>query len=210
MAEPTIQRTDRLAMDLHLQGGDTLLTNPNRTHRPHRPQSWWKDVVVYQIWPASFCDSTGTGLGDLRGIISKLDYLSSLGVDVVWLSPMYDSPQEDMGYDISDYNKIYPPYGTMEDMQALIDGLHERGMKIILDLVVNHTSEAHQWFQESRKGREGKFADFYMWRDAKEGQDGERLPPNNWGSVFGGSAWEWVEERQQCECPSESSVQLCS
>jgi glycosidase len=209
MAEPTIQRTDRLAMDLHLQGGDTLLTNPNSTHRPHRPQSWWKDVVVYQIWPASFCDSTGSGLGDLRGIISKLDYLSSLGVDVIWLSPMYDSPQEDMGYDISDYNKIYPPYGTMEDMQALIDGLHERGMKIILDLVVNHTSEAHRWFQESRKGKEGEFADFYMWKDPKKGKDGERLPPNNWGSVFGGSAWEWVEERQQCEFFLGSSVQLC-
>lgn len=156
-------------------------------------------MVVYQVWPASFNDSTGDGLGDLRGIISKLGYLNELGVDVVWLSPIYDSPQEDMGYDVSDYNKIYPPYGTMDDMEELIAGLHDRGMKIILDLVINHTSCEHMWFKESCKSRRGKYADFYIWRDAKIGQDGQREPPNNWGSVFGGSAWEWVEERQQCE-----------
>ncbi|ETN38739.1 uncharacterized protein HMPREF1541_06777 [Cyphellophora europaea CBS 101466] len=162
-----------------------------------RPPSWWKDVVVYQIWPASFKDSNGDGLGDLRGIISKLDYLKDLGVDVIWLSPMYDSPQDDMGYDISDYNKIYPPYGTMDDMDELIAGVHNRGMRIVLDLVVNHTSSEHWWFQESKKSRKGKYADFYMWRDAKIGKDGTREPPNNWGSVFGGSAWEWGEEREQ-------------
>ena len=190
-----VRSPDPLGLELHFQeqlGENSEVQNT-------RPPSWWKDVVVYQVWPASFKDSTGDGLGDLRGVISKLDYLKELGVDVVWVSPMYDSPQEDMGYDVSDYNKIYPPYGTMDDMEELIAGLHFRGMKIILDLVVNHTSSEHWWFKESCKSQQGKYADFYMWRDAKVGRHGQREPPSNWGSVFGGSAWEWVEERQQCE-----------
>jgi glycosidase len=191
-----IPRSSRLSMELHYRSETAINGSLASTTRP---PSWWKDVVVYQVWPASFKDSNGDGLGDIRGIISKLDYLRDLGVDVIWLSPMYDSPQEDMGYDISDYNAIYPPYGTMEDMDELIAGLHNRGMRMVLDLVVNHTSSEHKWFQESRKSREGKYANFYMWHDGKVGEDGERLPPNNWGSVFGGSAWEWVEERQQCK-----------
>lgn len=188
-----IHPTDALRMEMRYRSPDDNTTTTTS------PPNWWKDVVVYQVWPASFKDSTGSGLGDIPGITSKLDHLARLGVDVVWLSPMYDSPQEDMGYDVGDYTAIYPPYGTMDDMDALVAGLHARGMKIILDLVVNHTSSEHRWFRESRKGREGKYADFYMWRDGKVGEDGEMRPPNNWGSVFGGSAWEWVEERQQCE-----------
>ncbi|KEF55774.1 uncharacterized protein A1O9_08525 [Exophiala aquamarina CBS 119918] len=185
--------SNKLSLELRFQEQLSENSNVQKTRQP----SWWKDVVVYQVWPASFKDSNGDGLGDLRGVISKLDYLKELGVDVVWLSPIYDSPQEDMGYDVSDYNNIYPPYGTMDDMEELIAGLHIRGMKIIMDLVINHTSSEHWWFKESYKSRQGKYADFYMWKDAKVGQDGRREPPSNWGSVFGGSAWEWVEERQQ-------------
>lgn len=191
MSSPTLKANTNLHMDLRHQG---VITN-DAVHSS-KP-SWWKSAIVYQIWPASFNDSNGDGLGDIPGIISKLDYLKFLGVDTIWLSPMYDSPQEDMGYDISDYNAIYPPYGTMKDMDNLIKGLHDRDMKIILDLVVNHTSEEHHWFKESRKSKHGKYADWYIWRDAKVDKHGERQPPNNWGSVFTGSAWKWAEERQQ-------------
>jgi oligo-1,6-glucosidase len=166
--------------------------------KPETHPNWWKSCTCYQIWPASFKDSNGDGLGDIPGILSKLDYLHDLGVDVIWLSPMYASPQVDMGYDISDYNAVYPPYGTMVDMESLIDGLHLRGMRLILDLVVNHTSDQHKWFQESKKGRDRKneYADWYIWRDPKI-IDGKKMPPNNWGAFFGGSAWEYVEERDQ-------------
>lgn len=167
---------------------------------PQTKPNWWKLCAVYQIWPASFKDGNADGLGDIPGIISKLDYLHDLGIDCIWLSPMYASPQVDMGYDISDYNAIYPPYGTMDDMDALIAGLHERGMRIVLDLVVNHTSSEHAWFKESKKG-EGEFKDWYIWKDPKYvvDEDGkkERTPPNNWGAAFGGSAWEYVLERDQ-------------
>ncbi|RMD40468.1 hypothetical protein DV735_g4654, partial [Chaetothyriales sp. CBS 134920] len=148
---------------------------------------------------ASFLDSDGDGLGDLPGILSKLDYLADLGIDCIWISPMYASPQEDMGYDISDYEAIYPPYGTMADMDALIKAAHDRGMRVLLDLVVNHTSDQHKWFQQSRKGKagDGEYGDFYIWKDPKFDSEGNRQPPNNWGAVFGGSAWEWVEERGQ-------------
>lgn len=159
-----------------------------------RLRQWWKHAVVYQIYPASFCDSNGDGVGDLQGIISKLDYISDLGVDVIWVCPMYDSPQVDMGYDISNYEDIYGPYGTLQDMEELIRETHSRGMKIMLDLVINHTSDQHAWFKESRSSKDNPKRDWYIWRPAKYSPDGQRLPPNNWRCNFGGgSVWEWDE-----------------
>ncbi|KAK6456191.1 alpha-glucosidase maltase [Scheffersomyces xylosifermentans] len=154
---------------------------------------WWKNATVYQIWPASYKDSNGDGMGDIPGIISTLDYIKDLGVDVIWLSPMYDSPQDDMGYDISDYESVYPKYGTLDDMQALIDGAHKRGIKLILDLVINHTSSEHKWFKESRSSKTNPKRDWYIWKKPRYDKDGKRLPPNNWGSHFSGSAWEYDE-----------------
>ncbi len=155
-------------------------------------QPWWKSAVVYQIYPASFKDSNGDGVGDLQGIISKLDYIASLGVNVVWICPMYDSPQVDMGYDISNYEDVYPPYGTLADMEQLIQECHARGLRIMLDLVINHTSDQHCWFQESRRSKLDAKRDWYVWRPARYDDQGRRLPPNNWRSNFGtGSAWEW-------------------
>lgn len=160
-------------------------------------QKWWKNAIIYQIYPASFKDSNNDGIGDIPGIISSLDYITSLGVDVVWLSPMYDSPQHDMGYDVANYESVYPPYGTVQDMQVLIDECHRRGLRIILDLVVNHTSDQHAWFKESRASKSSSKRDWYIWRPAKYDADGTRRPPNNWRSIFGGSAWEWDEETQE-------------
>lgn len=154
---------------------------------------WWKDSVVYQIYPQSFNDSNDDGIGDLKGIIDKLPYLVNLGIDVIWLNPIFDSPLVDNGYDISDYEKILPQYGTMEDFQELLKIAHDYKIKVILDLVVNHTSDLHQWFIESKKSNDNKYSDFYIWKDPKE--DGSA--PNNWGSTFGGSAWEYVPERNQ-------------
>lgn len=163
-----------------------------------REELWWKEAVVYQIYPASFCDSNGDGIGDLPGITSKLDYIASLGVNVIWICPMYDSPQVDMGYDISNYEDIYGPYGTLEDMLTLIKETHARGMRIMLDLVVNHTSDQHAWFRESRSSKDSPKRDWYIWRPAKYSPSGERLPPNNWRSNFGGgSVWEWDEATQE-------------
>jgi oligo-1,6-glucosidase len=153
-------------------------------------------VQVYQIYPASFKDSNGDGIGDVPGIISKLDYIKNLGIDIIWVSPMYDSPQHDMGYDISDYEAVYPPYGTVADMETLIKTCHELGMKLILDLVVNHTSDQHKWFKESRLSRSSPKRDWYIWRPAKF-VNGKRMPPNNWRSYFSGSAWQWDEETQE-------------
>ena len=153
-------------------------------------REWWKEAVVYQIYPRSFNDSDGDGVGDLRGIVEKIDYLDDLGVDVVWLTPVYDSPQVDNGYDIRDYRSIDDAYGTMSDWEALRDGLHDRGIRLIMDLVVNHTSDEHEWFQRSRRG-EGKYRDYYYWRDGSPEE-----PPNNWESFFGGSAWCYDEERE--------------
>lgn len=155
-------------------------------------EPWWKKSVVYQIYPKSFMDSTGTGTGDLQGIRSKLDYLQDLGVDVLWLTPVYASPQRDNGYDISDYYSIEPGYGTMEDFEELLHDTHARGMKLIMDLVVNHTSTEHEWFQESRTSRDNPFRDFYIWKDPVNGEG-----PNRWVSKFGGSAWEWDEATGQ-------------
>ncbi len=154
---------------------------------------WWKNAVIYQIYPKSFFDSDGNGWGDLDGITSKLDYLHSLGVDALWLSPIYESPQVDNGYDISDYRRIDSRFGTMDDMQRLIDGAHERGIRVIMDLVVNHTSDEHDWFRRSRQSRDNPYSDYYLWRDPRP--DGG--PPNNWGSHFGGSAWEYCADRDQ-------------
>lgn len=153
---------------------------------------WWNKSVVYQIYPKSFQDSNGDGIGDLRGIISRLDYLKKLGVDIIWLNPIYKSPQVDNGYDISDYRAINPKLGNMNDFQDLLDEIHERGMKLVMDLVVNHTSDQHQWFQEAKKSRDNKYRDYYIWRDGKNGG-----APNNWGSCFSGSAWQYDSETDQ-------------
>ncbi len=151
-------------------------------------RKWWKESVVYQIYPRSFMDSNGDGIGDIRGIISKLDYLKELGIDVIWLSPVYQSPNDDNGYDISDYQAIMQEFGTMEDFDEMLKASHERGIKIMMDLVVNHTSDEHRWFVESRKSKENPYRDYYIWREAKDGRE-----PNNWGSCFGGSAWQYDE-----------------
>ena len=149
---------------------------------------WYKDMVFYQIWPRSFCDGNGDGIGDLQGVLSRLDYLKHLGVDGIWFSPLYASPNADMGYDVSDYRAINPEYGTMEDFKAVLDGAHGRGMKVIMDLVVNHTSDEHPWFIAS-KDKNSPYRDYYFWREGKR-------RPNNWSSLFEGKAWEWDEEAQ--------------
>lgn len=148
-------------------------------------KTWWKEAVVYQVYPRSFKDSNGDGIGDLRGIISRLDYIQSLGVDAVWLNPIFKSPNDDGGYDISDYYDIQPEFGTLQDFDALLAGLHARGIKLIMDLVVNHTSDEHPWFLESRKSKNNPYRDYYFWRPGVNGR-----PPNNWPSFFGGSAWQ--------------------
>ena len=145
---------------------------------------WWKERVFYQIYPRSFQDSNGDGIGDIPGILSRLDYLKELGIGAVWLCPVYDSPNADMGYDIRDYGKIMAEFGTMEDFDQLLEEMHRRDIKLIMDLVVNHTSDEHTWFIESRKGKESPYRDYYLWRDGKNGRE-----PNNWASVFTPSAW---------------------
>ncbi|EKZ0268138.1 alpha-glucosidase [Listeria monocytogenes] len=151
-----------------------------------KEKDWWKKSVVYQIYPKSFNDSNGDGVGDIQGIIEKLDYLKELGVDVIWLSPVYDSPQDDNGYDIRDYQKIYEEYGDMATFDQLLQGLHDREMKLVMDLVVNHTSDEHKWFEESRKSKDNPYRDYYFWREENE--------INNWGSIFSGPAWELDEK----------------
>ena len=159
-----------------------------------RPTDWWKSAVVYQIYPRSFADSNGDGMGDIPGIASHLDYLAELGVDVVWLSPVYTSPMDDNGYDISDYQDVDPMFGTLEDLERLIAGLHQRGIKIVMDLVVNHTSDEHPWFVESRDPDSPK-RDWYWWRPARPGFEpgGEGAEPTNWEAAFSGSAWQFDE-----------------
>ncbi len=155
--------------------------------------AWWQEAVFYQIYPRSFKDSTGNGIGDLQGVIDKLDYLVELGVDAIWLSPFYPSPMNDFGYDISDYTDVDPMFGDLETMDQLIAEAHRRNLKVLIDYVPNHTSDEHAWFQESKGSRDNPKADWYIWKDAKS--DGSL--PNNWGSIFGGPAWTWNEERQQ-------------
>ena len=154
-------------------------------------KKWWKESVVYQIYPKSFKDSNGDGVGDIRGIIQKLDYLKELGVNVLWISPMLESPQDDNGYDISDYRRIYKEYGTMDDYEELLSEAHKRDIRILMDLVVNHTSDEHNWFIESRKSKDNPYRDYYIWKDPVNGKE-----PNNWGGVFGGSAWEYDSQTQ--------------
>ncbi len=154
---------------------------------------WWRDGVVYQIYPRSFMDSNGDGIGDLPGIISKLKYLQELGVDAIWLSPIYPSPDADFGYDVADYCGIDPKYGSMQDFERLIHEAHARDLHIIMDLVLNHTSDQHPWFLESKKSKDNPYRDWYIWKDAKPGGG----VPNNWHAVFGGKGWEWDEQTQQ-------------
>ena len=151
-------------------------------------KNWWKESVVYEIYPRSFKDSNGDGIGDIQGIIEKLDYLKDLGVNVLWIGPIFQSPMDDNGYDISDYQDIHPDYGTVEDYDRLLEEAHKRDIKILVDLVVNHTSDEHKWFEESRKSVDNPYRDYYIWKPGKDGKE-----PNNWGSVFGGSAWEYDE-----------------
>ena len=154
-------------------------------------KKWWKESVVYQIYPKSFKDSNGDGVGDIRGIIQKLDYLKELGVNVLWISPMLESPQDDNGYDISDYRRIYKEYGNMEDYEELLSEAQKRDIRILMDLVVNHTSDEHNWFVESRKSKDNPYRDYYIWKDPVNGKE-----PNNWGGAFGGSAWEYDPQTQ--------------
>ncbi len=156
-------------------------------------QKWWHDAVVYQIYPRSFLDSNNDGIGDLNGIISKLDYLKELGINVIWLSPVYQSPMDDNGYDISDYQAIAEEFGTMEEMKRLMDEAKERDIKIVMDLVVNHTSDEHRWFEQARSSKDNPYRDYYIWRNAQP--DGSA--PDDQGSIFGGSAWQWDELTQQ-------------
>jgi oligo-1,6-glucosidase len=151
-------------------------------------RAWWKESVVYQIYPRSFCDSNGDGVGDLQGIIRKLDYLKELGIDVIWLCPVYRSPNDDNGYDISDYRDIMPEFGTLADWEELLAGMHRRGINLVMDLVVNHTSDEHPWFIESRSSQDSPYRDYYVWRPPKDGRE-----PNNWVSHFSGSAWQYDE-----------------
>ena len=153
---------------------------------------WYKEMAVYQIWPRSFCDGNGDGIGDLWGVLSKLDYIKSLGVDAIWFSPLYPSPNADFGYDISDYKNIHPDYGDLELFKQVLEGAHARGLRVFMDLVVNHSSDEHPWFLESKKGRDNPYHDYYIWRPGKTVR-GKRKPPNNWTSLFEGGAWEYDE-----------------
>jgi alpha-glucosidase len=160
--------------------------------------NWTQGAVIYQIYPRSFQDSDDDGIGDIQGIIRRLDYLAELGVNGVWISPFYPSPMADFGYDVADYRDIDPLFGTLEDFKRLLDEAHKRNIKIIVDIVPNHTSDDHEWFRQSKRSRVGKYSDWYIWRDPKEYMDGKPIPPNNWLDLFAGnSAWEWTEERQQ-------------
>ncbi len=156
---------------------------------------WYKDAVVYQIYPRSFCDSNGDGIGDIQGVISKLDYIKSIGVTAIWMSPYFQSPNDDNGYDISDYRQIMPEFGTLEDWQEMIDKIHKLGMKLIMDLVVNHSSDEHEWFMQSKQSKENAYRDYYIWRRGR-GKNGLKTP-NNWTSRFGGSAWSYDKSTEE-------------
>ena len=183
---------------------DILNANPEKIiSKSETEPEWWKEAVIYQIYPRSFMDSDGDGVGDLQGIISKLDYLKELGVDVLWLSPIYDSPNDDMGYDIRDYRKIMTEFGTMDDFDKMLDEIHKRGMKLIMDLVVNHTSDEHEWFKKALAGDE-KYKNYYFFRKGK----GDGVPPNNWTSFFSGSAWNYYPELDEWALHLFSSKQM--
>ena len=173
-------------------GGETS-SNARPVSVVKAQQPWWRGAVIYQIYPRSFFDSNADGIGDLTGILRKLDYVAELGVDAIWVSPFYRSPMKDFGYDVSDYRVVDPIFGHLDDFDALVAAAHARGLKIIIDQVLSHSSDEHAWFQESRKSRDNVYANWYVWADAKP--DG--TPPNNWLSIFGGSAWQWEAQREQ-------------
>ncbi len=164
--------------------------NTKELHTLNR--TWWKEATAYQIYPRSFMDSNGDGVGDLQGVISKLDYLQDLGINVIWICPIYKSPNDDNGYDISDYQDIMAEFGSMADFDQLLSEVHARGMKLILDLVINHTSDEHPWFVEARSSMDNAKRDYYIWRDPKDGKE-----PNNWESIFSGSIWEFDPATEQ-------------
>src|SRR5512145_2450673 len=166
---------------------------PQKALRPAGSYLWWQRGIVYQVYPRSFMDSDGDGVGDLAGVRSRLDYLRGLGVDALWLSPIYPSPMKDFGYDVADYTGVDPLFGTLGDFDRLLEAAHARGLKVILDFVPNHTSDQHPWFIESRSSRQSPKRDWYIWKDASQGGG----PPNNWVSHFGGSAWDWDEASGQ-------------
>ena len=168
-------------------------------------EKWWQRSTVYQIYPRSFQDSNGDGIGDLPGITSRLEYIRELGADAVWLSPVYKSPNDDNGYDISDYQDIMTEFGTMADFDAMLEKAHSLGLKIVMDLVVNHSSDEHRWFVESRSSRDNPYRDYYIWREGKE--DGSL--PNNWGSCFGGSVWEFDEKTGMYYMHLSGTTQPC-
>ena len=163
-----------------------LMQDMTPAHAASVDKDWWRGAVIYQIYPRSFQDSNGDGIGDLSGIIHRLEHIARLGVDAIWISPFFRSPMLDFGYDVSDYRDVDPMFGSLGDFDALIKRAHDLGLKVLIDLVISHTSDQHAWFQESRASRENARADWYVWADAKA--DG--TPPNNWLSIFGGSAWE--------------------
>ena len=171
-----------------------LETDEVITDKGELQEKWWKEAIVYQIYPRSFYDSNGDGVGDLNGIREKLDYLKELGVTAIWCSPFYDSPNDDNGYDIRDYKKIMDEFGTMEDFDNLLNEIHKRDMKLIIDLVVNHTSDEHEWFIKAKSSKENPYHDYYIWRDAT---NGDKTPPNNWISLFKGTAWNYYENIDQ-------------
>lgn len=185
MTDPTTVPAD-LPLDASLVPPADALPEPHAPlpETPPADAVWWKAAVVYQVYPRSFMDSNGDGIGDLNGLTARLDYLQALGVDVIWLGPHYDSPNADNGYDVRDYRRVMDEFGTMEDFDRLLAGIRARGMKLIIDLVVNHTSDEHRWFVESRRSRDNPYRDFYIWRDGRDGG-----PPNNYPSIFGGPAW---------------------
>ena len=160
-------------------------------------KKWWKESIVYQIYPRSYKDTNNDGIGDLLGVIEKLDYIKDLGVNVIWLGPVYRSPNDDNGYDISDYINIMPEFGTMEQFDKLLDEMHKRDLKLVMDLVVNHSSDEHEWFERSKESKDNEYSDYYIWRDPKVGMNGEKMPPNNWVSFFSGPAWEYCSQRDQ-------------
>ncbi|MCA1243355.1 alpha-glucosidase family protein [Stappia stellulata] len=169
------------------------VTDPATAPRPATDPDWWRSAVIYQIYPRSFYDTDGNGIGDLAGITAKLDHVESLGVDAIWISPFYPSPMDDFGYDVSNFTDVDPIFGTLEDFDRLIAAAHDRGLKVIIDLVISHTSDRHPWFQQSRASRDNARADWFVWADPRA--DG--TPPNNWLSIFGGSAWAWDSRRRQ-------------
>ena len=193
--------TDKICSSFRLDGRyrKAIMSNSEAYEVPsYEGRQWWKEAVVYQVYPRSFNDANGDGIGDLKGITEKLPYLAKLGINVIWLSPVFDSPNVDNGYDISDYFAIMSDFGTMEDFDEMLETAHKHGIKILMDLVANHTSDQHPWFKESRSSKDNPYRDYYIWKDPKGfDEDGNPIPPNNWASEFGGPAWEWDEATGQ-------------